>query len=88
MSRMTQRDRVEQYMADFGSISSLEAFRELGVTRLADVIFKMKKDGVAIITRTEKSTNRYGEPVYYARYSYDLSVPGRLNKEGQYDNEV
>lgn len=65
---MTQRERVTQYINEFGSISSLEAFRDLGVTRLADVIFKMKRAGVNVCTRMEKSTNRYGEPVYFARY--------------------
>lgn len=70
MGKMTQMDRVIQYMNDFGSISSLEAFRELGVTRLADVIFKMKKAGVVVYTKLEKSSNRYGDQVFYARYSF------------------
>lgn len=74
MAKMTQKQRVLQYMLDFDSITSLDAFRELGVTRLADVIFKLKKDNYAIITRTEKSMNRYGEPVYFARYSIDTST--------------
>ena len=65
---MTQRERVTEYINKFGSISSLEAFSDLGVTRLADVIFKMKRDGVNVCTQMEKSNNRYGEPVYFARY--------------------
>ena len=79
MGKMTQMDRVIQHMNDFGSISSLEAFRELGVTRLSDVIFKMKKAGVVVYTKLEKSSNRYGDPVFYARYSF---------KEFANDNEV
>ena len=71
---MTQRERVTKYINEFGSISSLEAFRDLGVTRLADVIFKMKKDGIEINTRTEKSVNRYGDIVYFARYSFDRGM--------------
>ena len=67
---MTQRERVTKYINEFGSISSLEAFRDLGVTRLADVVFKMKKDGIVFNTQTEKSINRYGDPVYFARYSF------------------
>ena len=68
MAKTTQMDRVLNYMYAHGSISSLEAIRDLGVTRLADVIFKLKKQGYNIVTRTEKNTNRYNEPVYYARY--------------------
>ena len=67
---MTQRERVTKYINEFGSISSLEAFRDLGVTRLADVVFKMKKDGIEFNTQTEKSINRYGDAVYFARYSF------------------
>ena len=70
MAKMTQMDRVIQYMNDFGSITSFEAFRELGVTRLADVIFRMKKAGVIVYTRLETSRNRYGDGVTYARYSF------------------
>ena len=68
MAKTTQRDRVLNYIFIHGSISSLEAIKDLGVTRLADVIFKLKKQGYNVITREEKSTNRYNEPVYYARY--------------------
>lgn len=82
MAKMTQIERVTQYMLTFGSISSLEAFRDLGVTRLADVIFKMKKLGVKINTRAEKSTNRYGEPVYFARYSMDLQNSFEETEDG------
>ena len=76
MAETTQKERVIKYINEFGSISSLEAFRDLGVTRLADVIFKLKKSGIAITTRTEKSINRYGEPVYFARYSFTEQESG------------
>lgn len=63
-----QQERVLNYMQDFGSISSLEAFRDLGVTRLSAVIFVLKRKGHLISRKTEKSQNRYGEPVHFARY--------------------
>lgn len=66
---MTQKQRVAEYIRDFGSISSLEAFRDLGVTRLSAVIFDLKADGYEFETKTEKVRNRYGEPCHYARYS-------------------
>lgn len=64
-----QQQRVLDYMLSFGSISSLEAFRDLGVTRLSAVIFDLKRKGVAIRSTTESTTNRYGEPVHFSRYS-------------------
>ena len=66
---MRQQDRVLKYMQAYGSISSWEAFRDLGVTRLAAVIYKLKHNGGHIITaRTESAKNRYGEAVHFARY--------------------
>ena len=40
---MTQNQRILKYMEDFGSISTLEAFKELGVTRLASRIHEISK---------------------------------------------
>lgn len=64
---MTQRSRVLRYMREYGSITSLEAFRDLGITRLSGVIFDLRKDH-AIGPTTESSRNRYGEKTSYSRY--------------------
>lgn len=63
-----QQERVLSYMQTYGSISSLEAFKDLGVTRLSAVIFELKKKGVRIKSNTEFLKNRYGEPVHFSRY--------------------
>ena len=55
-------------MKDFGSISTMEAFKDLGITKLATRISEMKADGMEFDQRTEKIRNRYGERVYYMRY--------------------
>lgn len=67
---MTQAERVKQYLEETGSITSLDAFRELGITRLSAVIFNLKKT-VDIKTETVCFKNRYGENVYFAKYSID-----------------
>ena len=67
--RITQEDRVLEYIKDFGSISSWEAFIELGITRLSAVIFNLARDGYRIERKTENATNRYGTPVHFTRYS-------------------
>lgn len=66
---MTQRDRIIDYIEKFGSITPLEAFRDLGITKLATRVSEMLKDGMQIDKTYEKAENRYGEPVYYMRYS-------------------
>ena len=66
---MTQSERIIQYIADFGSISPMEAFRDLGITKLATRISEMRRGGIEFEKCREKSTNRYGETVHYMRYT-------------------
>lgn len=66
---MGQKKRVLEYIEEFGSISSLEAFRDLGITRLSDVIFRLKKDGYGFETSVDVRKNRFGETCRFARYS-------------------
>ena len=67
---MTQCERIVDYIKRFGSISPLEAFRDLGVTKLATRISEMKRnEGIQFKQVYEKSKNRFGEDVHYMRYS-------------------
>lgn len=66
---MTQSERIIDYIKQFGSISPLEAFRDLGITKLATRISEMKKEGMEFEQEFMKSKNRFGETVYYMRYS-------------------
>ena len=59
---------ILRHLEDFGSITSAEAFTEYGNTRLAATIFKLRERGYPITAEWETSTNRYGEPVRFARY--------------------
>ena len=65
---MKQTERILKYMHDFGSITQLEAIRDLGCMRLAARIDDLKREGHVIRRDTEKSKNRYGENTRYARY--------------------
>lgn len=65
---MTQCERILQYMNDFGSISSMQAFSDLGVTRLASRIHDLKQMGIEIESETKTAKNRYGESTHYSVY--------------------
>ena len=65
---MKQKERILQYMRDFGSITQLEAMRDLGCMRLGARVYDLKRDGYAINKEMETSKNRYGEDTSYARY--------------------
>lgn len=67
-SKPTQCDRIRQYIKDFGSITTLEAFTELGVVRLGARISEMRKRGENITDETETVKNRYGEKCTIKRY--------------------
>lgn len=63
-----QTDRVLAYIREFGSITQLEALRDLGVFRLASRISDLKRQGYSINGDMEAVTNRYGEKCYIKRY--------------------
>ena len=65
---MTQKDRVLQYIDDFGSITVAEALTEIGVGSLTKCISNIRKDGTQIVTRTIYHKNRYGQPTHHAEY--------------------
>ena len=67
---MNQRDRVIKYIKLFGSITPMEAFRDLGITKLATRISELRKDGMEFKKEYIKSQNRFGETVHYMRYSF------------------
>ena len=66
---MNGKERVLKYMRDFGSITTLDAIRDLGDTRLSDKIYRLKREGYIIKTKQELGKNRYGEKTQFVRYS-------------------
>ena len=66
--RPTQRQRVLDYMHDFGSITQHQASLDLGVSRLASRVSELKKMGIPIVSEFVPVTNRYGEICHVKRY--------------------
>lgn len=64
----SQKERILKYIKDFGSVSSYEAYRDLGITQLGARIWELKQNGVEIRTRWKSSLNRYGDKVLYKEY--------------------
>ena len=69
--KITQEQRVINYIREFGSITSKDAFNDLGITRLSAKIFNLKKMGYEIKDEFEQGKNRYGETTFYKRYYLD-----------------
>lgn len=66
--KVTQKIRIFKYMQDYGSITPVEALRDLGVMRLAARIADLEGQGIRIVHERETATNRMGEKVSYSRY--------------------
>ena len=67
---MTQREAILNYITEFGSITPMEAFADLGITKLATRISEMRKDGMEFNIDTVKSKNRHGKSVQFCKYSF------------------
>lgn len=64
----TQHDRILRYMKDFGSITTLSAFTDLGITKLTTRISEMRRLGFTIEGTPETVENRYGDKCHINRY--------------------
>lgn len=68
---MTQTQAVLDWLKSGDTISSFEAFKELGVTRLSAIIFRLRQKGYHITSVDEKTTNRFGGTVTFSRYKLE-----------------
>lgn len=67
-NKPTQCDRILDYIHRFGSISSWQAYADLGITQLAARIFNLKERGYEFTTTRIKTKNRLGENTHYDEY--------------------
>lgn len=65
--KITMRDRVYDYMKTFGSITTLEAFKDLGCTRLSEYIRQLRID-FEVKDEWISSKNRYGDKVMFKKF--------------------
>ena len=64
----TQYDRILNYLKEHGSITPMDAFQELGITRLAARVFEMERKGIRFDREVECGKNSYGKKCHYMRY--------------------
>ncbi len=65
----TQAERLLAYLEENPSIGPLMAWRKLGIYRLADAAYRLRKDGHPIATDYERVPNQFGEQCRIAVYS-------------------
>ena len=59
---------VIRHLRKYKKITSLEAIKKYGVTRLSGVIYSLKERGFVIETEMKCGKNRYGQISNYAIY--------------------
>lgn len=64
----THNELIIAYLMQFGSITQLEALRDLGCMRLASRISDLKRMGYNILSDTVTVKNRYGDNCHVKRY--------------------
>jgi hypothetical protein len=76
MEKVTQASLIIEYLEEFGSITPLEAIRDIGCYRLSARISDIKDMGIPIKTETVNVKNRRGKYSRIARYSLAVSADG------------
>lgn len=77
--KLSQKDRIINYIREFGSITSWEAYQELGIMQLGARIDQLQKDGYAFVTEWGIEKNRYGEDIKFKRYYLADMVSENMN---------
>lgn len=65
---MTQHDLILAYLKEHGSITPMDAFHNLGITKLATRISELKKMGHEFDQQTIRGKNRYGKWEHHMSY--------------------
>ncbi len=65
---MNKTKAVLQWLQTGAGISSMEAIKQFGATRLSAIIFNLRKRGHDIETVMVDGRDRFGNPTRYARY--------------------
>lgn len=72
----SQKKAVLNVLQEKGYLCSIEAIKDMGITRLSAIIFNLKKEGHSIqtIRFTSSLMNRYGNHSKYCIYFYEGQV--------------
>ena len=77
----TGADAILWHLKTYGHITSYEAIKEYGVTRLAAIIFNHRKNGYEIDSIPLKKKTRFGRNTTIAKYNYLKPLAEYLQSE-------
>jgi hypothetical protein len=65
---MKQTERLQEHLNAHKTITPFEAWTKLGIYRLSDTVFRLRKKGLAIETNLIDVENQFGETCHIAQY--------------------
>jgi hypothetical protein len=68
----SQSDAILWHLKTYGAITSYEAIKEYGATRLSAIIFNHRKNGYDIDSMPLTKTTRFGRTTTIAKYIYTI----------------
>ena len=66
--KLNQRDKILNYLKEFGSITAYESFIDLGITQLSTRLSELEDRGYKFKKEWVSKKNRYGNPVSFKKY--------------------
>mgnify|MGYP003289265498 CR=1 FL=1 len=66
--KVNQTTKIKEHLIEHRHITSLDAFKLYGCTRLSAKIFNLRKNGWVIDTQDVTSKDRYGDTCVFADY--------------------
>ncbi len=69
--RANKKRLVLNHLVQYGNITSMQAIELYGATRLAAIIFELRKDGYRIITKGMSIKDKNGDICTFAKYVLD-----------------
>ena len=85
--KKSKHQKIKDHLQSGRSITSWQAIQEYNVTRLASIIFYLKKEGLLIETKNITEKNSNGETVKYAKYKL-LNVDKNSDQIGMFSNDA
>ena len=65
---MKMEERILNHLKEYGYITTWEAIKNYGCTRLSQYILLLRQKNLKITDTWEHSKNRYGQSVKYKKY--------------------
>ncbi len=66
--KLAQRHKIIMYIRKKGSITTSEAYTDLGITQFATMVKELKEEGYKFETTWERKRNREGKIIKFKRY--------------------